>query len=113
MIERAHARPSQAGQRHTDPLDYIEVLRDRRAINERFAELQEDIKRRDPRLHEAAVRDAAAGERRRGSRSRRSTSARSVYELSIFDDPERPRASAGSSTPARTRASSRSCRSSW
>ena len=28
-----------AGQEHTDPLEYIEVLRDRRAINERFAEL--------------------------------------------------------------------------
>ena len=30
----------QAGQEHTDPLEYIEVLRDRRAINERFGELQ-------------------------------------------------------------------------
>ena len=33
-----------AGQGVTDPLDYIEVLRDRRAINERFSELQEEIK---------------------------------------------------------------------
>ena len=32
-----------AGQRETDPLEYIEVLRDRRAINERFAELQRGI----------------------------------------------------------------------
>src|SRR5207245_4421842 len=29
-----------AGQEHTDPLEYIEVLRDRKAINERFAELE-------------------------------------------------------------------------
>jgi hypothetical protein len=34
-----------AGQAHTDPLEYIEVLRDRRAINERFAELQAQVKR--------------------------------------------------------------------
>ena len=34
----------QEGQGVTDPLDYIEVLRDRRAINERFSELQADIK---------------------------------------------------------------------
>ena len=35
----------EAGQEHTDPLEYIEVLRDRRAINERFAELQAQVKR--------------------------------------------------------------------
>ena len=58
----------EAGQEHTDPLEYIEVLRDRRAINERFAELQAQRQARDPRLHQAAVRDAAAGERRRASR---------------------------------------------
>ena len=34
----------EAGQTHTDPLEYIEVLRDRRAINERFAELQAQVK---------------------------------------------------------------------
>ena len=32
------------GQEQADPLEYIEVLRDRRAINERFAELQAGIK---------------------------------------------------------------------
>lgn len=30
-----------AGQTHTDPLDYIEVLRDPKAIAERFASIQE------------------------------------------------------------------------
>ena len=34
----------EAGQEQTDPLDYIEVLRDRRAISERFDELQQGIK---------------------------------------------------------------------
>jgi sugar-specific transcriptional regulator TrmB len=34
----------EAGQRETDPLEYIEVLRDKRAINERFAELQKAVK---------------------------------------------------------------------
>ena len=35
----------EAGQVQTDPLEYIEVLRDRRAINERFAELQNAVKK--------------------------------------------------------------------
>ncbi len=33
------------GQKERDPLDYIEVLRDRSAINERFGELQDGIER--------------------------------------------------------------------
>src|SRR5687767_6106747 len=33
-----------AGKEHTDPLEYIEVLRDLRAVNERFGELQAGIK---------------------------------------------------------------------
>ena len=74
---------------------------------------QAGIKRRDPRLHEAAVRDAAAGERE-GPRGHASTHrARSVYEFSVFDDPALRRTACGaSSRPARKRASSRSCRSS-
>jgi sugar-specific transcriptional regulator TrmB len=75
------------GQGVTDPLDYIEVLRDRRAINERFAELQEEIKREilvftkppyatPPQEEEKGVEVAAEHK------------ARSVYEFSIFDDPE-------------------------
>jgi sugar-specific transcriptional regulator TrmB len=75
------------GQGVTDPLDYIEVLRDRRAINERFAELQEEIKKEilvftkppyatPPQEEEKGVEVAAVHK------------ARSVYEFSIFDDPE-------------------------
>jgi hypothetical protein len=32
-----------AGQQESDPLEYIEVLRDKQAINERFDELQAGI----------------------------------------------------------------------
>ena len=74
------------GQEQTDPLEYIEVLRDRRAINERFEELQARDQARDPRLHQAAVCDARAGERRR-ARGGALDRARSVYEYSAFDDP--------------------------
>src|SRR5918992_431985 len=35
----------EAGREQTNPLEYIEVLRDRRAINERFAELQAGVQR--------------------------------------------------------------------
>ena len=84
-----------AGQEQADPLEYIEVLRDRRAINERFDELQAGIKRRDPRLHEAAVRDAAAGERR-GPRGR--ADARGAQRLRVL---------ASSTTPTSSRASRR------
>src|SRR6185295_5936854 len=35
----------EAGRGQTDPLEYIEVLRDDRAINERFSQLQANVKR--------------------------------------------------------------------
>lgn len=75
-----------AGQEHTDPLEYIEVLRDRRAINERFAELQEGIK------HEILVFTkppyaTPAQENVEGLEVVRSHTARSIYEYSAFDDP--------------------------
>jgi sugar-specific transcriptional regulator TrmB len=74
------------GQGVTDPLDYIEVLRDRRAINERFAELQEEIK------HEILVFTkppyaTPVQEEEKGLEVTASHNARSVYQLSIFDDP--------------------------
>jgi sugar-specific transcriptional regulator TrmB len=75
----------QEGQGVTDPLDYIEVLRDRRAINERFSELQEDIN------HEILVFTkppyaTPPQEEEKGLEVSRSFKARSVYEFSIFDD---------------------------
>jgi sugar-specific transcriptional regulator TrmB len=76
----------QAGQAHTDPLEYIEVLRDRRAINERFDELQAQVK--DEIL--VFTRPPYAKppqENVEGLQVTRSHAARSVYEFSIFDDP--------------------------
>ncbi len=76
-----------AGQGVTDPLDYIEVLRDRRAINERFSELQEDIN------HEILVFTkppyaTPPQEEEKGLEVSRTFKARSVYEFSVFDDAE-------------------------
>jgi len=76
-----------AGQGVTDPLDYIEVLRDRRAINERFRELQENID------HEILVFTkppyaTPPQEEEKGLEVSRAFNARSVYEFSVFDDPE-------------------------
>ena len=75
-----------AGQEHTDPLEYIEVLRDRRAINERFEELQQGIK------HEILVFTkppyaTPAQENVEGLEVAASHRACSVYEFSAFDDP--------------------------
>jgi HTH-type transcriptional regulator, sugar sensing transcriptional regulator len=82
----AELTPSfQAGQVHTDPMEYIEVLRDRRAINERFAELQASVK------HEILVFTkppyaTPPQKNREGVEVARTHSARSMYEFSIFDD---------------------------
>jgi sugar-specific transcriptional regulator TrmB len=75
-----------AGQEQTDPLEYIEVLRDRRAVNERFDELQAGIK------HEILVFTkppyaTPAQENVEGLEVVQSHSARSIYEYSAFDDP--------------------------
>ena len=75
-----------AGREHTDPLEYIEVLRDRRAINERFFELQENIQ------HEILVFTkppyaTPAQENPEGLEVAKTHRARSLYEYSAFDDP--------------------------
>jgi HTH-type transcriptional regulator, sugar sensing transcriptional regulator len=75
-----------AGREHSDPLEYIEVLRDRNAINERFAELEAAIK--DEILvftkppYATPVQDHVEG-----LEVARKHRARSVYEYSAFDDP--------------------------
>jgi HTH-type transcriptional regulator, sugar sensing transcriptional regulator len=81
------AKEYAAGQRETDPLDYIEVLRDRRAINERFAQLQRQIQ------HEILVFTKAPyatppQDNLEGLEVLRTHEARSMYELSLFDDPD-------------------------
>jgi sugar-specific transcriptional regulator TrmB len=75
-----------AGQTHSDPLDYIEILRDRGAINERFAELQAAVKR-EILVFTKPPYATPPQENDEGIQVTRSHIARSVYELSILDDP--------------------------
>jgi sugar-specific transcriptional regulator TrmB len=76
-----------AGQAHSDPLEYIEVLRDRGAINERFAELQAGVKR-EILVFTKPPYATPPQENVEGIEVTRSHVARSVYEYSVFDDPE-------------------------
>ncbi|HWF58320.1 MAG TPA: helix-turn-helix domain-containing protein [Candidatus Dormibacteraeota bacterium] len=90
LLERL--RPAyHEGQAHTDPLDYIEVLRDQRAIAQRFNDLLDATQReilvftKPP--YAVTVRDNV-----RGLDVARRRTMRSIYELSAFDDPEFPAA---------------------
>jgi len=76
----------EAGQEHTDPLEYIEVLRDRRAINERFDELQSQVKR-EILVFTKPPYATPPQENVEGLAVTRSHDARSLYEFSVFDDP--------------------------
>lgn len=76
----------QAGQAHSDPLEYIEVLRDRGAINERFAELQAAVKR-EILVFTKPPYATPPQENVEGIEVTRTHRARSIYELSILDDP--------------------------
>jgi sugar-specific transcriptional regulator TrmB len=75
-----------AGQEHTDPLEYIEVLRDARAINERFEELQAGVKR-EILVFTKSPYARPAQENVEGLTVAREHKARSVYEFAAFDDP--------------------------
>ena len=75
-----------AGQEHTDPLEYIEVLRDRRAINERFAELEANIKN-EILVFTKPPYATPVFEHDEGLEVVSEHTARSVYEFSAFDDP--------------------------
>jgi sugar-specific transcriptional regulator TrmB len=76
----------QAGRVHTDPLEYIEVLRDRGAINERFGELQAQVKK-EILVFTKPPYAKPPQENVEGIEVTRTHDARSVYEASIFDDP--------------------------
>jgi HTH-type transcriptional regulator, sugar sensing transcriptional regulator len=76
-----------AGQKQDNPLEYIEVLRDRRAINERFEELQVGIKR-EILVFTKPPYATPPQENVEGLEVTKAHEARSVYELSVFDDPE-------------------------
>ncbi|HET6745860.1 MAG TPA: helix-turn-helix domain-containing protein [Candidatus Limnocylindria bacterium] len=74
-----------SGQAHTDPLEYIEVLRDAGAINERFAELQAGVKR-EILVFTKPPYATPPQENLEGLEVTRAHRARSVYEMSAFDD---------------------------
>jgi sugar-specific transcriptional regulator TrmB len=76
-----------AGQEQDNPLEYIEVLRDRRAINERFDELQAGIKR-EILVFTKPPYATPPQEEVVGLEVTRTHQARSVYEFSVFDDPD-------------------------
>jgi HTH-type transcriptional regulator, sugar sensing transcriptional regulator len=76
-----------AGQKESDPLEYIEVLRDRGAINERFNELQQGIQR-EILVFTKPPYATPAQENVEGLQVAQAHVARSVYELSAFDDEE-------------------------
>jgi sugar-specific transcriptional regulator TrmB len=75
----------QAGQAHSDPLEYIEVLRDRGAINERFAELQAAVKREILVFTKPPYATPPA-ENLEGLKVTASHEARSMYEFSVLND---------------------------
>jgi sugar-specific transcriptional regulator TrmB len=75
-----------SGQGNTDPLEYIEVLRDAGAINERFAELQSAVKR-EILVFTKPPYATPPQENVEGLEVTRTHRARSVYEMSAFDDP--------------------------
>lgn len=74
------------GQGETDPLEYIEVLRDSRAVNERFEELQAGIKR-EILVFTKPPYARPPGENVRGLEVARKHTAKGVYEFAAFDDP--------------------------
>jgi len=75
-----------AGQEQDNPLEYIEVLRDRRAINERFEELQAGIKR-EILVFTKPPFARPPQENVEGMEVARTHTARTVYEISVLDDP--------------------------
>lgn len=75
-----------AGQKHTDPLEYIELLRDPRAISTRFDELQAAAKR-EILVFTRPPYAKPPQDNLRGLLVSRRLEARSLYEESVFDDP--------------------------
>lgn len=74
-----------AGQEHTDPLEYVEVLRDRSAINERFGELEASIKD-EILVFTKPPYATPVHEHTEGLEVVKTHRARSVYEHTAFDD---------------------------
>ena len=74
----------QAGRSHTDPLEYIEVLRDRGAIAERFRDLRAHVER-EILIFRRPPYDQPTSHRP-PDRRRRAPVVRSIYELSALHD---------------------------
>ncbi len=75
------------GQKERNPLDYIEVLRDRDAINERFGELQAGVQS-EILVFTRPPYATPAQENVEGIEVTQAHDAKSVYELSALDDPD-------------------------
>jgi sugar-specific transcriptional regulator TrmB len=76
----------EAGRAHTDPLEYIEVLRDASAINRRFAELQANVQR-EILVFTKPPFARPPQENVEGIEVSRTHRARSVYEFSALEEP--------------------------
>jgi hypothetical protein len=76
----------EAGRAHTDPLEYIEVLRDTSAINRRFAELQAQVKR-EILVFTKPPFARPPQDNVEGIEVSRAHRAASVYEFSAIEDP--------------------------
>jgi len=75
----------EAGKAETDPLEYIEVLRDKRAINERFAELQSAVKK-EILVFTKPPYATPPQENVEGLEVSQTHAARSIYEFGVFED---------------------------
>ena len=79
-------RPAyQAGQQHTDPLDYIEVIRSSEAVARKFNELQGTVEREMLVFSKAPVA-VSVDENVVGLQLARRHVLRSMYELSVLED---------------------------
>jgi sugar-specific transcriptional regulator TrmB len=74
-----------AGREQTDPLDYIEVLRDARAISERFSELQASVQN-EILVFTKPPYATPPQENVEGLKLTRRHVARSVYERAVLDE---------------------------
>jgi hypothetical protein len=77
----------EAGRQQTDPLSYIEVLRDRQAISTRFAELESMVER-EILVFNKPPYAIPPEENLEGLEVARKYEARGLYEQSLFDDPK-------------------------
>lgn len=76
-----------SGQEHTDPLEYIEVLRDRNAIIKRFSEIQRAVNHEILTFTKPPYATPPQ-DNVNGLEVSRSHVSRAVYDRTVFDEPE-------------------------